>query len=67
MSWHINKDRQRVARLWLLNDTMLEISEADWPPSTHGDDRKAAMTWHELTGLKVTIETVTYTTAENKT
>lgn len=60
---HIQKDRNRVARLWLLNDEMLTIDEAEWPPITHGDDTHAAGTWAKITGLRVTIETETQTTA----
>lgn len=56
------KDRERIALLWLLNDTTLEIPEDQWPPCTHGDDRHAADQWANITGLDVTITTLIKTT-----
>jgi hypothetical protein len=58
----INRDRKRLASLWLKNESMLHIPEDDWPPCTHGDDDKAAQAWSEITGLTVTIETTINTT-----
>lgn len=51
------EDTIRVANLALKDGTVFEIDEWDWPPSTHGDDRRACEKWVELTGLSVTIRT----------
>lgn len=61
-------DRNRVAILWLLDpaQTHLEIPEELWPPVTHGDDKDAARTWASITGLKVTIRTITQTTTASE-
>lgn len=60
----INRNRTRTATLWLLDDSQFTIPEDDWPPCTHGDDDKAARCWARITGLPVTIETITNTTVK---
>jgi hypothetical protein len=62
----INKDQNRTATLWLKNDSFLEIPEDMWPSYTRHEDRTAAARWHEITGLMVTIETVTKTTVDTR-
>jgi hypothetical protein len=61
---HVNKDRTRIATLWLKNEMFLDIPEDMWPSSTHGDDHTAATEWSKITGLSVTIKTETLTTVD---
>lgn len=51
------EDTERTAIILLKDESLLELDEHYWPPSTHGDDLHACQKWIELTGLKITIRT----------